>query len=1063
MNFRFIYILRSCMVVVILTGNFLQPQRVGASSTGIPEQEIVTAPFYVPSVSVTLGMTGSVTLGGAFSFTVTFDNNDVDTGYGPFIDLIIPVNGADGDYNLDTKDGIDFVSASAVGYTFNTADDTLSVQTFPNPPAGPPIPVYPTDYITCVGHPWAVNSSNAALPVCGRAGDKFVSLRLPFGSFTPDQPPVVVTVNATISNLADANTPLTVKARGGYMFGATPLDDWCCGDASIVSPVSNDGTGWPNGTISPTVLAIEKTYVGPGNTEDETATGPNYPRQYTITVDLAQGQSFTNLIVTDYLPNNIQFISVSSITPAGAVIDDQPTTGASQNPPDNDLVVRWASITGVAGIDISVTVNFFVPRLDADSNPVVDPITGNDTTAGNIAWARTDWTPLDVRDAPVTVTTDGTCPACTPLHTLENKSIAIQKSVADITDSNVSPGDVLEYTLTFQISDFFAFGNIVVTDIISDGQHVSGTFVPTLQVNGNLYALATANINAANYDFSCNYTSGPGAECTANDPAANNGVTTLTFNVSDEILARGQNSDMVGGCIDPLNGSTTPDCGSYDDGPTTATIVFRAVIQETFTDDYPSGDFSVDQGDVLNDTVTVLGDVLDTGTFSAGQPEDDDATASVVIERKDLAKSVYAINGDTNSGNWNTSGGKVEVKPLDTVTFRLTYDLNTSDVEDLSFEDYLPLPVFFVDDSDDTDYVAPKHQDGPAWVFDDVVNGTAPASGHAKFGPSDSFRTYSGIVPAISTNYANNRLAFDYGDYDNPADESRTVDLLFTLTVAKEPFADRLFLTNEAHAYEGSTQGASSTADALLQFIVTQPIMSSKKGVVWTSSPTGTYSPASKGPAGVAFLAPANSPRWTGTINSNGLANRPINSNLSDVDAGDIVTFAITLENSGTSLKGAFDIILRDSIPDIYQIPGTVEGLNLQVYYGNGTGPISFNGLGAACTGVWPGDPCGPDGLANTADDLFGNGIELVDPVGQGVCQAHDPNLGNNVILITYDLQIQPGVSPGTYTNTEVLTNYASYEGGPSHVTPLASGTFPNNYPAAVWDVAIKDAASVTI
>ncbi|HXF86438.1 MAG TPA: isopeptide-forming domain-containing fimbrial protein [Anaerolineales bacterium] len=1005
-------------------------------------------------------MPSNVTLGDTFSFTVTFDNNGTDPGYGPFLDLILPSNGADGDFNLDVQDGIVFVSATALGYTFNTGDDTLSVQTFPDPPPGPPPPVYPTDYITCVSHPWAVDSSNTPLAVCGPAGDQFVSLRLPFGSFTPDQPPLIVTVNAAMSNLADVNTPLTIRARGGYMFGTTPLDDWCCGDVSIVSPTTVDGSGWPSGSVSPSLMTIEKSYIGPGNTEDETASGPNYPRQYTITVDLASGQTFSDLTVTDYLPNTVQYIGVASITPSGFVIDDQPLTGAAQNPPNNDLVIRWPSITGAAGADISITVDFFVPRLNATSSPIIDPTSGDDTTSGNIAWAETDWTPLDSRDAPTSVSTNATCPACAPLHILQNKSIAIQKSVVNVTDGNVSPGDVLEYTLTFQVSDFFAFGSVVITDVISDGQRFDSSFTPTLGVNGNPYVLALAGMSSANFDVSCNYTGGPGAECTSSDPATNDGTTTLIFRVSDEIITRGQNGRMVGGCVNPVTGSPTPDCASYNDGPTTATLVFRTVIQDVFADDFPSGDPSVDQGDALDDVVTISGNVLDTSTFVSGQPESDNAVAGVSIGRETLAKSIYAVNGDTNPANWVTSGGLVVIKPLDTVTFRLTYGLNTSDVEDLSLVDYLPLPIFFVDDADDTDYVDPKHQDGPAWVFDDVVDGTVPAPGRAKFGPADTFRSYSGIVPTLSTSFVNNSLTFTYGDYDNPANESRTIDLLFTLTVAKEPFADQLFLTNEAHANEGSTQLTSSSADVLLQFILTQPIMSSSKGVVWTSSPSGVFSPSSTGPAGVTFLPPANAPRWTGTINSSGLASNPINSDLSGVDAGDIVTFAITLENHGTSLEGAFDLVIRDLIPDIYQIPA--GGLNLQIFYGNGTGPISFVGLGSSCTGVWPGDPCGPDGLANTADDLFGNGIELVDPVGQGVCQAHDPNLGNNVILITYDLQVRPDVAPGDYINTEVLTNYASYEDGPSHI-PSSSGTFPDNYPDTVWDFPIKDSATVSI
>ncbi|RLE44879.1 hypothetical protein DRJ25_06270, partial [Candidatus Woesearchaeota archaeon] len=152
-------------------------------------------------------------------------------------------------------------------------------------------------------------------------------------------------------------------------------------------------------------------------------------------------------------------------------------------------------------------------------------------------------------------------------------------------------------------------------------------------------------------------------------------------------------------------------------------------------------------------------------------------------------------------------------------------------------------------------------------------------------------------------------------------------------------------------------------------------------------------------------------------------------------DAGDTITFAITIENQGTSLKGAFDITLRDILDEtFYQIP--TGGINLQIYYGDGSGPITYqyNPSGGACTGSWPGDPCGPDGVSGTEDDIFGDGIRMDDPVGEGACQAHDPNLGNNIIMLTYDLQIRPDVEPGTGVNTVHLMNYAGEEGGPNHL-----------------------------
>jgi fimbrial isopeptide formation D2 family protein len=173
---------------------------------------------------------------------------------------------------------------------------------------------------------------------------------------------------------------------------------------------------------------------------------------------------------------------------------------------------------------------------------------------------------------------------------------------------------------------------------------------------------------------------------------------------------------------------------------------------------------------------------------------------------------------------------------------------------------------------------------------------------------------------------------------------------------------------------------------------------------------------------------------------------RPISSNVSGVDAGDIVSFAIAIENTGSSLKGAFDILLRDDLPAPYQIPGS--GLNLQIYYGNGGGPIAYLGQGG-----------GPDGLPGTPDDLFGVGIQLVDPVGQGVCQAHDPNSGNNIILITYDLQLGNTTGPGTVINTASLVHYAGDEGGPNHLPVPQTDTAETT----ILGTAAKDLVSTEI
>ncbi|MCS7038255.1 MAG: hypothetical protein NZP34_01485, partial [Caldilineales bacterium] len=82
--------------------------------------------------------------------------------------------------------------------------------------------------------------------------------------------------------------------------------------------------------------------------------------------DIATGQTVTNLDVTDLLPNNVAYLGVTSINPTGTVIA-QPPVGVPSNPPNNQVVVRFASVTGGAGAnDATYTVQFFVPQFNAN-------------------------------------------------------------------------------------------------------------------------------------------------------------------------------------------------------------------------------------------------------------------------------------------------------------------------------------------------------------------------------------------------------------------------------------------------------------------------------------------------------------------------------------------------------------------------------------------------------------------------------------------------------------------------------------------------------------------------
>jgi LPXTG-site transpeptidase (sortase) family protein len=946
------YIFFHVILIVVLAlslGMWTAPAQAKAPEKGN------TAPLLNTPPSLSLSVPATAFIGTNVTFTVTFDNTDTVPGYGPLIDLIIPRNGADGAQNTNLPlDGLTFINATYLGSSIEN-----TVLTFPG-----------SGGVTCVNHPYMVDSTGAPVQVCGNAGDTFVALRLPFGSFTPDQPPLTVNVTASMSTLADLGTPLTIQARGGYQFGFTPLNDYCCGDDPSVSL-----SAWTSGSVTPTLFTLSKTYNGP---EDETATGPNFPRRYTVTAEIAPGQTMTSFNLTDVLPNNMQFVSLVGTSPGGAACSH--TNPAA---PGGTLSCNFTSVSGT----VTMTFEYYIPLRDSASASVIDPASGDDVTSCNNASGGGTWTPIDARDTGGTFTQD---PAGCE-HTLTDKSIATQKSVSVVGGGQPAPGQVLEYVIDVQISDFFAFDQVVLTDIISDGQRFDTTFTPTLQIIGNPASLNSAGgFNAANYTVAPNYTPA--------DPAPNDGTTTITFRISDEMIARSADGRLIGGCVPPGGVAGDPDCGGYNDGPTTARVVFRTVIQEDFSDTFPSGDTSVDQGDVLNNTVNVNGRILSTTDVSTptGFTEADGSSASVTIARGALTKTIYAINGFT------TLPSPVRVTAGDRVTYRLTYTLPTSDFEDLVITDYLPLPIF------DATQVT---------THNNTVCGI-PAPGTSCLLSSDTYNSLPGAaIPTVTSNGSSNWVRWTYGDYDSASNPSSVIDLLFTVTVQDDPFADNLHLTNQAYVTEGATNGTPGEAASIIELTYTAPVMTTTKSVVATDNPAPTFTPSLP----VAFTAPGSAgPRWSGTINSSLLTSTPIDSDVSGLDAGDLVTFAIILVNEGNGIKGAFDITIKDTFDALgfeYPTPGDPNSLNLQIYYGNGSGPISYTDVSNNPT---------------TADTLFGAGIKLVDPVGQGVCSAHDPNLGNNVIVITYDLRMRSDITPGTYPNTASLVNYSGSEGGPN-------------------------------
>ena len=737
------------------------------------------------------------------------------------------------------------------------------------------------------------SSEAQAVKVFGTAGDQLVVLELPFGSVTPEQPAIDVVVSASLSNLADnydagnPNTELTVTTRAGFRFGTDALDNPAT-DPGLFSDIQTDARDWVQSvSIQPSLIHVNTDIDGP---EDESATGPNYPRVFTVEVDIPEGQTIQDLDINDLLPDNVVFLSLDSVTspdsdvvftsnvPGGLNSLGNPTNTSGYNGSngfptldvtgtraDQSLVVTADEVTGAAGTDITIQFSGYIAEFAGDASgaptTAVIPTNGEDdlpaSQSTHTASATGNWIPLDVRDQGGSMIDNAVAAAHSSV--VDAKSIALQKGVRNTGSGSTafaSPGDILEYTLSFQISDYFTFGDLVLTDTFSDGQrfHNAVGFEPTFTLSDfdNSYTSQLFNVHVGAENSATTETAGDNfivdqsrIDTTddslelgngtyvggAGDPS--DGSTSITIELSERLQQLGEDGILQGGL------STTND-DAINLGAATGTITFYTVVQQDFSDSFPSGDRSVDHDDILTNNADITGSVRENQEDGAVAniigTETDDSSAQIAIEVGSLTKSIYAINGDTSLNNGQS------LQPGDDITYRLTYTLPNTDFESLSLTDFLPLPALVVDDFNADDVT------GDTWTFDSDATFDAVA-GTVELGPSDTFFQSSPgnsdyfSADDIIVDVAANSIRFDFGTYDDPASPSTVIDLLFTATVQDDPFADGLYLTNIARVEYGATNQVTQPADALVQIELNQPELNIRKGIVATDDASVTVSP----------------------------------------------------------------------------------------------------------------------------------------------------------------------------------------------------------------------------
>lgn len=916
----------------------------------------------VPTTTVSGGV-GSL-IGQEIPLAVTFDNTGDEIGYSPFVDIVMP---ATGNAPPSPYNGISFKPGSA---TYNGLALTTTVVAF--------------DAAGRATHPFAKTPAGQPLIVTGKPGDQLVVAQLPFGSYGPSQPAATIKFTGVVSPLAKPNDPYTVTATGGFQYQVDGSGNPTVNEAII-------GTA-DDEPVKPQLFRIRKTSSA---SEAETATGPNFKHTYTVSVDVAPGQTITNLRLSDVLPDNVQYVSLTSVSgnqTTAITIDSTPSTTV----PGGTLARTLNRVVGTASeSDAQMTFTYFVPRNERNGAEVIDLETGGTATAVNTSSVSGTWTSANPNfPNPQVVQSDPLDPASR--HTLAAKTTALQKSAKDITSSATvtRAGDTIEYTLNFQVSDFFALENFRISDVLTDGQDFDTSFRPTITYRQKSQTL-TGQFALANFSA----------------VVQGDNTTKVDFNVSSQLDALGLVTDgkLLGAGIPNAgtgNPATLPTANPTGPG-TSGTITFRTKIRNEYRDGQ-----DVVQGDVVSDTATSSATVLDYATLApTANTVGDDSSAAVVLSSGAMTKAVYAVNGVAVTGT-------PVVKAGDAVTFRLTYSLPFSSIKDYTLTDFLPLPIF---QAQALTLASPA---GPS--------GVAPAAGQWRFGPSDTYRAISGITPPNPTvDSAANSLAWNFGTFEDNQNRSAVTDILFTVTASNRPFADGLLLTNQGQQREVNTAGVPLTSTGLAQVKMSEPQLKVTKGVVSTNNPAGIFSPTAVAPAGVTFSKPGTTgASFTGTITSGGLAAQPIDATLSNVLGSDLVRFCIIVENTGSGPNGAFDVSFRDTF-DAAKMRIPTGGLNLRIT--DGTGAVM--------------------GVTDLGGGIFGTGLMLNDPGPSSAAPGSlDPgkttagaviNNGRNVAVITYDLQLLPDVLPSdVIRNTATVTNYAATENGPNFVPDgISDGT----------------------
>ncbi|NLV98130.1 MAG: DUF11 domain-containing protein, partial [Desulfovibrionales bacterium] len=669
----------------------------------------------------------------------------------------------------------------------------------------------------------------------------------------------------------------------------------------------------------------------------------------------------------------------------------------------------------------TITVPVYVTEKFQNDSDILDPDTGESATisfADSVEVKGGQW--FGVEDS--TLDGDQDQLAVDVVESVTNLVVRsvqvikedIYKNDSSLGGGTVKPGDSLEYRLQVDISDFFRTGSVVVTDELPDGLTFDTDYTPTLTIH---WKDAAGNAHSTVVDFDPANVEVLSADGTTWVPLTDfdsaletqnaNGQTHFRFQLSKQLDSDNNSAtleQLVGGLVNTTDGSTQGNQnawatdGSAGTGATTATISFKATVEEDYRTDDP---LNTDEGiinqnlkerDVLYNKATVTVDILkreDGSDSFTGRT--DDSTEAVSLPAGSVKLEIDSItrNGTVYSGIDLTN---MTLAPGDLVTYKLTYDLPIGDFENLELDAYLPMPVFGLD---------------AGALLQDNLHTNTPDADHWNFHSDSTVNALTGVTVGD-----NNKITFTFGDSGPVTSTPGKAVVVFSAQVTDQPMADRLHLTAQGTHQDSSSQAAAGNTAAINQITLGQADVHVYKGYInkdhtQTGAVNTEFTPGSA-------LTNAN----IAVIGA---------SDATGFDANDKVTAIIALENQGSSARGAFNVEVKDALdPNL-----TPDASTLKFYKGDGT---QITHVEIKDGSDWISTAVSGNEAAILAALQNGDGIRFIDSdngaLGRG--KGDDGNAvadGSNIVYITYEATIKTTINPNTnsisnaqligFTNTE--------------------------------------------